>query len=268
MGTHTTRSIVKAFDLIEVVCCLPRSSSLRDVAAEAGMSLATTHRILTTLKNLGAIHVAPDGGYELGRKLSELRTRDLVEASELKTLLEGRLDEASRALGMSTRLSTLDDQQMLCFVAGTDAQGDPSGSSRVVGGRFEAYLHAPGKLLLGQLGVGGLSDYLADAPLVGATAKTIVCPKRLSAELRQASVAGYAFEDEEFVAGEQAIAVPLSAPGEPILAALSASRRVSERRGFERALTALQGCAAAIAADLAGRPRGVGSVLWLADLVD
>lgn len=269
MATHTTRSIVKAFDLMQIVCCLPRTSSLRDIAAEAGMSLATTHRILTTLKSLGAIHVAADGGYELGRKLSDLRAREVVEANEVRTVLERYLGRACARLGMSTRLSTLDEQQLLCFVAGVDAPADPSGSSRVIGGRFDAYLHAPGKLLLSQLDPGGLSDYIADAPLVGVTSKSIADPKRLCAELRQTALTGHAFEDEEFVHGETACALPVTDETGTVIAAISASRRLNGRRGRgEEALAELSRCAAAIEVELARSPRGVRSLLRLADLLD
>ncbi len=265
MATHTTLSIVKAFDLMQIVCSLPRSSSLRNVATAAGMSLATTHRILVTLKSLGAIHVAPDGGYELGRTLCDLRSREIDKTDEIRALVERRLDEAASRLRMTMRISMLDDQDMLCFLAGSDAPGDPTAASRVIGGHFEAYLHAPGKLLLAQLGQGRISDYIASAPLLAATPKTIVEPRRLCAELRDVQTTGYAFEDEEFVTGEEAIAVPLVDAGGRIVAALSASRPLDAQRCLGRRLEELHRTVAAISDDLSGSESGVASLLCLAD---
>jgi DNA-binding IclR family transcriptional regulator len=169
---------------------------------------------------------------------------------------------------MSMRLSVLDEQQMLCFVAGMDACGYPSGPSRVIGARFEAYLHAPGKLLLSQLGPGGISDYLAGAPLVGVTSKTIIDPKRLCAELRRTVSIGYAFEDEEFVLGEVACAVPVTDKTGAVIAAVSASQGVGVWRGVrEEALVELRYCAASIKAELETSTRSVRSLLRLAELI-
>lgn len=267
MATHTTHSIVKAFDLLHIACCLPRSSSLRDVAAEADISLATTHRILTTLKSLGAIQIAADGRYVLGRKLSELRNHEIAERAELRALIEHRLAKVGADLGMSVRLSALDSQKMLCFVAGSDAPGDPTAKSRRIGGRFEAYLHAPGKLLLAQLGPSGICDYLAGGLLIGATPKTITDPKRLFAELRHSAMTGYAVEDEEFELGEEALAVPLVDVGGTVVAAVSASRRIAGRRGFGQALDRLRWGATAIATDLSQMPRSAGSVSRLIEAI-
>jgi DNA-binding IclR family transcriptional regulator len=50
MTTPINQSIIKAFELLQIVCVRHPSPSLREVAAEAEMSLATTHRILSTLK--------------------------------------------------------------------------------------------------------------------------------------------------------------------------------------------------------------------------
>ncbi|QIB33103.1 IclR family transcriptional regulator [Ancylobacter pratisalsi] len=263
MATHTTRSIVKAFDLLQVACLLPRSASLRDVAAKAEISVATAHRILSTLKNVGAIRVAADGSYELGQTLADLRSRDIVEAAAARRIIDSRLAVTTRALGTSTRLATLDSQRMLHFVAGADRLADTSGVSRVVGARFEAYFHAAGKLLLSALEPGEVGEYLAAAPLVPVAAKTITNPGRLVAELRQIARLDYAVEDEEFVNGEHAFAVPLRDDKGTLIAALSASRRLPHAQNTAHIVHVLRTSANALAKDLHDEPKGVRAIGWL-----
>lgn len=263
MATHTTRSIVKAFDLLQVACLLPRSASLREVAAKAEISVATAHRILSTLKNIGAIRIAADGSYELGHTLADLRTRDIIEAAAARRIIDARLAATTRVLGTSMRLATLDSQRMLCFVAGADALTDTSGVSRVVGARFEAYFHAAGKLLLSALEPGEVGEYLAAAPLVPVAAKTITAPGRLMAELRQIQSLDYAVEDEEFVNGEHAFAVPLRDDKGMLIAALSASRRLPDTQNSAHVIHILRTSANGLAKDLRGEPKGARAIGWL-----
>ncbi|MBE8527524.1 helix-turn-helix domain-containing protein, partial [Amycolatopsis sp. H6(2020)] len=61
----TTRSVKRALEVLASICDRP-DSSLSDVAAQTGMPLSTTHRILQTLMASGHLVRSSEGLYTAG----------------------------------------------------------------------------------------------------------------------------------------------------------------------------------------------------------
>jgi IclR family acetate operon transcriptional repressor len=215
MATPLNQSIVKAFDIIAIVCASTQSRSLRELAVEADLSLASTHRILGTLKTLGAVRMTR-GGYELGARLAALRRRDLESLEAMRAQVQGELDALARTLGGRVSLSALSQMNLMVVVA----EGGSRDASDV-GNGYEPYFSAPGKMLLSGLPSSCLSDYIAAAPLVALTANTIVDPAKLTSEVKRIRLCGYATDNGECRDGMAGVAVALRSGARAMIGALA-----------------------------------------------
>lgn len=262
MSTPENQSLRKAFELIGIVCLADRAVPLKNVAAQAKIPVATTHRLLMTLRTIGAIRLAEDGSYELGRLLSDFRDNEVARAHELRQIIDDHLGALHRKVGMTLRLAVLDSSDMATFVAGVDTDEDRAFSPRI-GASYEAYFTSSGKLLLSQLNDDRLWKYMSVSPLISMTKSTICSPMRLHTELQTIRQLGFAQECEEFTEGINGVSVPVVDLDGKLVAALSlTSSRVALHR-----ITGLLPCLMESARDLSARlsaiPGGARSLLRL-----
>jgi IclR family acetate operon transcriptional repressor len=218
MATPTNQSIVKAFDIIAIVCASAQSRSLRELAAEAELSLASTHRILGTLKTVGAVRLTRNGGYELGAMIASLRNRDLQCQHEMRAEVQRELDDLHQDLGSKVALAALDRMTLML----TAAEGGARAGSEI-GNSYEPYFSAPGKMLLAGLPSELLSEYIAEAPFAALTPGTIVAPLQLATEIKQIRCCGYATDNEEYREGMRGVAVGLRDQSRMSIGALGVS---------------------------------------------
>ena len=124
--------------------------SLREAARATNLSLAATHRILCTLKSVGALCTTNDGTYTLGPRLLKLHEQNANARRTVIGVVRSAHDrDALAAPAMSVRLSVLDMSEIFIF-AGVDNGVSPKMRSEV-GAHYEAYCTAPGKVLLAGL---------------------------------------------------------------------------------------------------------------------
>ncbi|QIB33117.1 IclR family transcriptional regulator [Ancylobacter pratisalsi] len=256
MSTGPNKSIAKAIRVLEVVCGSPRHLSIREIAIQVGYSLATTHRVLSTLRQVGAVQETTDGFFMLGPRLVELHSSLASQLSEMKSVVERELSTLLNEPGISVRLSLLISGR-LTIIAGCDNGVHNRFRSRI-GGHYSAYCTAPGKSLLSTLPTHQIDDYLDAAPLVALTTKTIVEPDRLKHELRQIRSTGYALDDQEFLDGVRCISVLVPTGDRKEFAALSvATESLAREMLIGEVLPQLTGRAMVLAEELRGFPRGL-----------
>ena len=181
--------------------------------------MATTHRILTTLKCVGAISCRPDGTYTLGPRLLAVHERNTRARQTVQAAVEAHMTELLTGPATSVRLSVLDYDEIYIF-AGVDNGVSPRMRSKI-GAHYEAYCTAPGKVLLAGLNGRKLDDYVFNAGFVAMTANTIVIPSRLADEIKRVHECGYAFDNGEFIDGVRCLAVPVRTADGQVVAALS-----------------------------------------------
>lgn len=259
VSTGPNKSVAKAIRVLEVVCGNPRHLSIREIALQVGYTLATTHRVLSTLRQVGAVRETADGFFMLGPKLVELHSSLAFQLDEMKNVVERELSTLLNAPGISVRLSLLVSGH-LTIVAGCDNGVHNRFRSRI-GGRYSAYCTAPGKSLLSTLPSHQLDDYLVAAPLVALTTKTIIEPDQLKHELKQIRSNGYALDDQEFLDGVRCISVLVPTGDRKEFAALSvATESLAREMLIDEVLPQLNGRAMILAEELRGFPRGLRSL--------
>lgn len=239
MATLANKSIIKALDLVDVVCRSPNGLSLREAASATGLSVAATHRILQTLRSTGAVQVSTDGIYTLGPRLRALHEQSMAARLAVEEVVDDQFRVLLTGPDMWARLSVLDAAEVYIF-AGADTCTNPRMLGRI-GARYEAYCTAPGKVLLAALPPRKLDDYLFGSGFVQLTSNTIVVPSRLAEEIKRVQLAGFAVDDGEFFEGVRVVSVPVRTAEGLVLAALSvagAAVSLGDTRALVSSLTA------------------------------
>jgi len=204
-GGHEPRAVQKAFLLLEAVAQLGSGASARDISLLCGVPPATAYRLLNLLVADGfLVRTADLTGFALGRRTRELAGVATVEelagelASEFRPV-RAILDElrARVRFGIYAAAYTGDRVRLV----DRDPDHELIRESAIL-----THLHASaiGKLLLSQ------RPELAPAgPLRPLTARTIIEPGTLAAELTEIRETGLAREVDEIRLGRSALAVPV-----------------------------------------------------------
>jgi DNA-binding IclR family transcriptional regulator len=264
MATQSNKSIAKAFRLIEIVCSESGPVSLRHIANKANLSLPTTHRLLSTLKAVGALQSTGEGTFKLGEKLVGIHTSISDNVHQVRKIVELQLRGLLNKAGISARLSMFDEGELV-ILAGNDS-GVHQKMRSTIGYRYEAYCTAPGKILLAALNSDQLNAYLDYAPLVRITQNTICDPRRLRDEIAHIRTVEYALDDQEFIEGVRCIAVPLKDTSQRTVAALSIAGEQIELRDLSNLIPQLRESASILSAQLRELPRGMSTLLDVENL--
>lgn len=259
MATQSNKSIEKAIRLLEIVCSEEDCVSLRCIAAKANLSIATTHRLVNTLKEVGALEVAYDGSFRLGGKLIAINSRTEDAIRQARSAVDSSLVHLVEQAGVSARLSLMDEDDLV-IVAGMDSGVGDAIRSRI-GGRYEAYCTAPGKLLLAALSPAQFSHYVSAGPLVKVTRNTIADPIKLREELARIRLTDYALDDQEYVEGARCIAVPVKGRNAKTVAALSICSQRLAYLDMHKCIPRLRDSAETLSRQFMELPRGVRTLL-------
>ena len=266
MSTADNLSVVKAFHLLQIVCRHKRSIALGQLAAEAQLSVATTHRLLRTLKRVGAVRHALEGGYELGSVLSELGASWYNIRRQAYRCVETELDDLSARLTLPASLSILNDDMMAHFI-GLSASSGHLDTAVKKGASYEAYCLAPGQVLLANLSRDKLLSYIHSSPLISLTPRTITDADRLLARLEHIRERSVATEDREFDDCTVSIAVPVRDTALRVVAALAVSSNdpAVMKTSLRELIRELRKSSAQLLAKLHNFPHGARSLALLED---
>jgi IclR family acetate operon transcriptional repressor len=241
------QSVERALTLLEALADAGGELSLTEIAAAAGLPLATIHRLVRTLMDRGYVAQLPSRRYSLGPRLINLGDR---ASGMLADWAQPRLLELVGALGETANLSMLDGDKV-AYVAQVQSP-HPMRMFTEVGNRVPLHSTGVGKVLLAQLNDRDLAVLVRRIGLPALTPASITDAEAFAAEVRAAGDRGYALDDEETQVGVRCVAVPLV--GAPGAFALSVSGP-AVRMTFDvvhRAVPLLQSAARDLVADLAG----------------
>ncbi|WP_439533624.1 IclR family transcriptional regulator [Polymorphobacter sp.] len=221
MSTPRIQSVDRAFALLQQLSEPGATCSLPVMAARSGLSVATAHRLLTTLEAVGAvIRIAP-GGYRIGMGLHAL-TRGSNCDDVLAAALQPVLNKLARSLGLVVHAGVWDADQMVTYIAKQVPRHALSIPTRI-GSQLEGYCSGMGKVLLAHLPDDAREAYLGGEPFVMLSPNTVTDPEVLRAELAQVRARGWAIDDGEIYVGLRCVAVPLFDAEGGAMAAISCS---------------------------------------------
>jgi IclR family pca regulon transcriptional regulator len=210
-------SLARGLAVIRAFADSRKPQTIAQISQQTGIPRAAVRRCLHTLRQLGYVD-AELNNFSLRPKVLTLGY-SYLSSTPLTIAAQPCLDRVSKALGESSSLAVLEEDQVL-YVARAAASRVMS-VSLSAGSRLPAYCTSLGRVLLAQLPHTELDAYLARTELRPRTEHTVTDKAQLRARLETVTRDGYAIIDEELELGLRSIAVPVRGASGRVLAALN-----------------------------------------------
>ena len=247
------QSIERAFTILEAMADANGVVGVSDLVARTDLPLATIHRLLRTLVDLGYVRQDRSRQYSLGPRLMRLAD---ASARQFGVLARPHMLEVVEALGESANLAVLDGDEIV-YIAQVQPSVNFMRMFTEVGRRVQAHATGVGKAILATHSDPDVLALLGRTGMQKRTERTIVDPEAFLADLRLTRERGYAIDDGEQELGVRCVAVAI--PGAPQAMALSASGPLTRLTDgvVEIAASTLQNAALQIGQEIDLRAREV-----------
>lgn len=206
--TATTPTVSeRALRMLELIAKADEAPTLNELMAQLGLAKATTHRFASLLERLGFIQRTTDSKrYEIGGRLAALGLHVMRNAAQFaprRAVLSALVSEIRE----TCNITTLDGGEMIYL---DRVESDWPLQIRLnVGSHVPLHCTASGKLFLA-LSPPSLSEALLRLKsLPRHTPRTITEPAKLAAELNRIRQTRIGTDNEEFIEGMAAAAVPV-----------------------------------------------------------
>ena len=223
---RTVQAVQTALDIIEYLQDV-ESAGVTELADEIGRSKGTIHSHLVTLVQNHYL-TKEDDKYQLS-----LRYLDLGETIKNRIgfygVIRDELDDLAAESGELAQIATEEHGQAVYLYKARGENAVESASS--VGKREYPHCISLGKAILAYLPQERIEEIIEQSELVQYTSQTITTREELLNELEQIRDQGYAFDNEEKIAGLKCVAAPVIDPDGRVLGALSISGPSSRMTG-------------------------------------
>jgi DNA-binding IclR family transcriptional regulator len=219
-GTPSVAALERGLALLAAVARDGGRRSAIDIGQELGLPIATTHRLAATLAKGGYLHRVRRGRFVAGPALLAVSGAVSAHAAAAEAARPVLTKLAQRA-GLTAHLGRLESNMVTYLIK----EGDEAGLFTREGIQLEAYCSGIGKVLLAHLPAEEQAEYLASAPFIALTPRTITDPAALRQAFDRIRAEGYAVDDEEVVSGLTCLAVPVPAASGAVTFAISLSGR-------------------------------------------
>ncbi len=178
-----------------------------DLVEALGLPKPTVHRLFKTAEDEGFLQRDIDGrAFGPGPRLRRLSVNTL-SSQRLRTVRLSILNSVVEKMGETCNIAVPDRETMI-YLDRIETKW-PLRIQLPVGTHVPFHCTASGKMYLSSLNPRYLDRYLASRDLEEHTGKTITDSATLKAELATTRKRGYSTDDEEFMEGMVAVAVPI-----------------------------------------------------------
>lgn len=190
-----------------------------EVNAELGLPKPTIHRLFTKLEDEGFLQRDIDGrAYSPGRRLRGMAT-GVLSSLRIRTARLAVLKRLSATVGETCNIA-LPDRDAMIYLERVETEW-PLRIQLPIGTTVPFYCTASGKMYLSTLPKSHLERYARSEKFIAQTQNTLTDPDAVLAEVVEVRDRGYAIDDEEFMDGMIAIAVPILGDNARLVATLS-----------------------------------------------
>jgi len=218
VSTPSSSTVAKAFRVLELFRH-HRYITVRICQEALGLPRATAHRLLVSLREVGAVENTGDGHYRLSIALFELGALAPLRRS-LGDRAGNEIESLADNTGCRVHLAILREHNVLFIEAAHGRQARAQGYRTRVGYRGPLHATAIGKVLLAYAPSEVQRRELAQ-PLAPFTHRTVCDPAILAEQLREIRITGHTFTVGEYVLGVSSLAVPLADGEGQVRAAIS-----------------------------------------------
>ena len=207
-GGYRAPAVHKAFQVLRMVAEARRGLRIVELADRLGYSASTTHGLVHALLREKAL-IQGEGVHELllGPLITELAFTDwnYLKVNELaQPILNEVRDRAEATVFLGVRMRT-----RVMITATAEAMASFK-ISAPVGTTIPLFAGAVGKVFLAQETTERIGQLVAERGLPRYTPNSMTNLEEYLAELNRVRFRGYAFDDEEYLAGVRAVAVALN----------------------------------------------------------
>lgn len=196
----------KCFSILQLFAESKHSLGISEISKKLELSKSTVFNIIYTLEDLQILEQCQNGKFQFGTHLY-LLGNETGKRSELIQTIHPYLVKINRETKLSAFLGFRSDLRAI-IIDKADAAYDIKISSEV-GMDLPLLAGAGSKALLCQLKDEEIDKILNENKLKRFTSKTCVDEIRFKKEISKAKEEGIAFDDEEYIEGVVAFAVPL-----------------------------------------------------------
>lgn len=206
-STQSNAAAVRAFRILEIIAQAREPVSLAQIVEQINLPKQTVHRLLKQLEGAWLVtRNAPARHYECSSRVRKMAINMLMTAGPAaarRAILQQLADAVQETCNLA--ISSGDD---IVYLDRVEANW-PLGTSLCPGSRVPYHCTASGKLLLSFLPKLQRDRLLSQLPLRGSTEQTITNLDVLRAELIDIRKKRLSFNNQEFMPGMIAIAVPV-----------------------------------------------------------
>jgi DNA-binding IclR family transcriptional regulator len=172
-----------------------------------GLPKPTVHRLFHRLEEEGFLQRDIDGrSYSAGQRLRKLSV-NVVSSTRLRTVRLAVLNALTEDVGETCNIATPERDGMI-YIDRVETKW-PLRIQLPVGTTVPFHCTASGKMYLSSLPPRHLSKYLSNAILDAHTGETLTDPEKIVQEIEQVRNNDFSTDNEEFMEGMVAIAVPI-----------------------------------------------------------
>ncbi|WYX16220.1 IclR family transcriptional regulator [Achromobacter xylosoxidans] len=252
-GSRSLRALL----VLDYLARAQHPPTLAQLAQRLDMPKSTLMRLLASMQRAGFAAATPtENGYVPGPQATALALATL-RASAFTRACRAVLAQLVGKLGETCNLTAPDGDQVIYMERVETAE--PLRLFFAVGSHVPMHCTASGKLFLASMNRLERGRVLARLPLTRNTPRTLTDPARLEDELERLAARGIGIDNEEFVRGMSAVAVPVRDAQDRVVAAVACHAPTARLMldDLLRAVPVLQGAAQSMSAVLAEhRPGG------------
>lgn len=212
-------AVTRVLDILDAVATADRPVTPSELCEQLGIPKATVHRLCTSLEDRGLLESRMNGrGLLPGQALHRLAL-GVLASSAFRAQRHAVLTALSENIGETCNIAIPDGSSMTYF-----DRVETHWPVRVqlpVGCQVPVHCTAAGKMYLSSLSGAKQRRILESLPLDQRTPNTVVDPEKLLVELAETAERGFSKDNEEYIEGMVALAVPLTEESGRIYATLS-----------------------------------------------
>jgi DNA-binding IclR family transcriptional regulator len=235
---------LRALLILETLAQSGRAMTPTELGAEIGLPKPTIHRLCTTLEDEGFLVREPHDGRLRPARRATVLAAGLHAAARIDISRRLVLKSVASRIGETCNLAAPGASGMI-YLDRVDTPW-PMRFQLPVGTEVPFHCTASGKLFLSTYGDRALDTVLASLDLTPEGPNCATTPGVLRQRLDEIRAAGYSWDNEEFMAGMIAFAVPIRDPGGRFIAALAfhaPMQRISFEDGRQHVATLRDGAA-------------------------
>jgi len=212
-------TVNRVLDILEVIATSERPMSPTELAVQLDIPKASLHRLVGALEQQGYLQTRMNQrGLQPGHRLHRV-AMGVLAGAPMQAQRRAILATLSEEIGETCNIAVPDGAEMIYF-----DRAETHWPVRVqlqIGSRVPAFATAGGKMYLSSISRAKRESLVSHVKLVPYTANTVLDAQVLHAELDATAERGFALDNEEYIDGMVALAVPITDEDDRLYATLS-----------------------------------------------